>query len=1205
MEKVSCLQCKTVQPKAWQPGDLCSNCGHAVREEVRCAWCAKLGPKGNFCKHCGNKVQPDKRFAAARMLKSLGVDQLRLTEQLELLSPEQIQSYEGIYNRHLAVVHLRVEEVRLAEKYLVQKGYAGTLENRLIPQLPFTEDEFKKLNVSQKEGHETADTLLYLSKGSPIDYIKPLARLAHLRCASYEKVLRTEIALEGFLVSHIRQQDEFSAECALVLGHWKMFCLFLTPLFLEKEASNTANMLSALLNVNRVNQHAALAILGLQYFSTYRLGEKLREEVISLAEDALRSSDSDLRFSAAILLKSEPVLAEIAAAGTDQEKATIAIDELISARSVSLKRLMNENGAFSGLLVGKITWSMTDKESLPAVVLSGIAGFIVTRETYEDEIFKEIARNALEMLCLPQHITQVNITALINAFVSLRRPEMLVVLFESPALPNPEKVANALRQFDCKPDYFPSLTRVVQIHPFSKETLEWIFTCIIEGNVALLADAVHEQHLANILFGLINKQDTSAFLTVKFMLKLGITSDNDMLAQWMGKNLQTNCYFEELNYCPTGSETIKRYNLEEGFVKDFFDGDAHAFICAFTHALKHALPVEKVLSTLINKHLQIFADMLLANPQGCETLANAIVHSFASQQHHYHLSKINAARATSGEFPLLSTLSSRPWERVTFKIFASVDEQHVFSPVQALNFKTAVEDFIYQIEADGEFLNEVRKTFTLQLDAGVPISHHILSCLFFAAVQIEAPVCAREFCSTISSFHWKQKNAKEKYFYSFQNSSYPFEPGLKLLEHLFGNIRSFCTTLEVLVKNSKDGFEEITKLIFDLLVQMDDRILTLSVEDKETFERFLRIMVTSITSRNRWHEILKKQAFQVMLSNLSGYGDKAWLLNALWNAPTQYNHFRDAFKHELDEIRSELLLSLIKEEPDKWILKTFTYLEGYYLHGVEYSWLEVLLRSNQSFIAAQLKTLPDESSQIRHMLLTALAKSEAEYFAKKEFFNFVADQLVQIYNCNPLASDVAKELNILLEEGKIAIHLRPKMEAFVQSLSRSEVTQSNRKLSPEAYDLSYSEDEMQYNQIEVIANFTLTDPGIALLCMHLPYYRKDRKNEPVLLDFVEEKAEILKSIFKSQPGTEVSLLQKLYEIITDAATGPEAPFPAYGEKARALLILFAEGSFFIGHYLQTLKHTLATQTDFCKEHKAFLSLLVDELEMLPRSYPGY
>ena len=106
------------------------------------------------------------------------------------------------------------------------------------------------------------------------------------------------------------------------------------------------------------------------------------------------------------------------------------------------------------------------------------------------------------------------------------------------------------------------------------------------------------------------------------------------------------------------------------------------------------------------------------------------------------------------------------------------------------------------------------------------------------------------------------------------------------------------------------------------------------------------------------------------------------------------------------------------------------------------------------------------------MLLTALAKSEAEYFAKKEFFNFVADQLVQIYNCNPLASDVAKELNILLEEGKIAIHLRPKMEAFVQSLSRSEVTQSNRKLSPEAYDLSYSEDEMQYNQIEVIANLS-------------------------------------------------------------------------------------------------------------------------------------
>lgn len=140
-----CESCAQPQPLDWKPGDLCIQCGHAVRREVRCFWCVKWTPEAKFCRSCGAAVVAARDFGAARMLKDAGTDRFTIPKMLVELDPGQIEMFRTIYQRHAIAVEKRAMVLRKLESRLYAKGWGSRFEDEMTPRLPLAEDELERL----------------------------------------------------------------------------------------------------------------------------------------------------------------------------------------------------------------------------------------------------------------------------------------------------------------------------------------------------------------------------------------------------------------------------------------------------------------------------------------------------------------------------------------------------------------------------------------------------------------------------------------------------------------------------------------------------------------------------------------------------------------------------------------------------------------------------------------------------------------------------------------------------------------------------------------------------------------------------------------------------------------------------------------------------------------------------------------------------
>lgn len=145
--RAACEYCGQPQPGGWQSGDLCVHCGQAVRRDVRCFWCVKWTPSsGRFCRHCAAGVVEARLFGAARMLKEAGVDRFGVPKMLAELDPDQIANFTNIYQRHASVLTRHVDHLGFLESFLQHKNWSDSLEEELIPQLPWPDERLRALS---------------------------------------------------------------------------------------------------------------------------------------------------------------------------------------------------------------------------------------------------------------------------------------------------------------------------------------------------------------------------------------------------------------------------------------------------------------------------------------------------------------------------------------------------------------------------------------------------------------------------------------------------------------------------------------------------------------------------------------------------------------------------------------------------------------------------------------------------------------------------------------------------------------------------------------------------------------------------------------------------------------------------------------------------------------------------------------------------
>ena len=218
--RAACERCEALQPTDWRPGDLCVQCGAAVRHEVRCSWCATWTPEAKYCRTCGAEVVDESLYGAARMLKHAGVDQFTIPARLASLDLDQRDNFSRIYQRHAVVVARHVEQLLFLQRHLRQQHWAAALEDELTAQLPWPDDVLQRQSSTPVElvgdpPAAAAATARTIQETTPIDSTRALAAVVRLRLDDWSSV---NGAFDAF-----RSADAaVRTEAALALTSWRV-----------------------------------------------------------------------------------------------------------------------------------------------------------------------------------------------------------------------------------------------------------------------------------------------------------------------------------------------------------------------------------------------------------------------------------------------------------------------------------------------------------------------------------------------------------------------------------------------------------------------------------------------------------------------------------------------------------------------------------------------------------------------------------------------------------------------------------------------------------------------------------------------------------------------------------------------------------------------------------------------------------------------
>ncbi|MFN0106376.1 MAG: hypothetical protein ACKV2U_30330 [Bryobacteraceae bacterium] len=250
-----CESCAKPQPVDWRPGDLCVHCGVAVREEARCFWCAKWGPKAKFCRKCGAGAVAQEHYGPARMLKHMGASVFEIPKLLKELDPELIATHQSIYGAHAAVANRHIEDARWLGRHLYQRHWDAELEEELIAQLPWPDERLEAYSVASKSEPDPVT----LSESSPFPRIRDLAHLVRIHRGDFRDLSDCTQLIHS-------ADPAIAAEAALQFSGWRaIYCTY---------TEINRHDLIAVLRESPLPAHAAprLAVLGAEprpeYFVT-------------------------------------------------------------------------------------------------------------------------------------------------------------------------------------------------------------------------------------------------------------------------------------------------------------------------------------------------------------------------------------------------------------------------------------------------------------------------------------------------------------------------------------------------------------------------------------------------------------------------------------------------------------------------------------------------------------------------------------------------------------------------------------------------------------------------------------------------------------------------------------------------------------------------------------------------------------------------
>jgi len=459
MQAVYCQHCQIKQPAHWKAGDLCFDCGEAVRLEVRCACCTQWTAPGNFCRKCGFPQIEQDKYGAARMLLAAGIDQIKLKDRLNELDASKLDHYHRQYQKHEKVMRDRVAELELCEPYLVKDQYSRELEEELTSKMPFSSELLAQLSVGPEVLKANGNAPLHdIAKNSPIPSTRFFATLGLLKAPELSLGAReAQLLLTDVINTALTSEDQnLVIEAIAALGHWNMGTntIGLAVIGDEHQQIKLLDKIFPLLGTAPDSDNCPafiqswLAITAAKT-ATYQNGMLIKEayeRVTHLIQAGLEQySDSDFIISSAVLLNDHGYLYNslidqgAAKAPYDNPKVNAAkndflVDKLTQARSPLLVNLLRKNSEWRNPVLNIV--KAYSRTSFPAelrtafieIIQSGdttVFNALVTDPTLDDDEFrallqlKNIKEDVTLLVAASQYLSSERVNLLLSHIASL------------------------------------------------------------------------------------------------------------------------------------------------------------------------------------------------------------------------------------------------------------------------------------------------------------------------------------------------------------------------------------------------------------------------------------------------------------------------------------------------------------------------------------------------------------------------------------------------------------------------------------------------------------------------------------------------------------------------------------------------------------------------------------------------------------------
>lgn len=697
------------------------------------------------------------------------------------------------------------------------------------------------------------------------------------------------------------------------------------------------------------------------------------------------------------------------------------------------------------------------------------------------------------------------------------------------------------------------------------------------------------------------------YLALRYWLEKTFDEGNIFMAIWFGDNFIAQGFFKtKRSYSISDSESPASLEFGPHIIEDFFDGNEEKFLSVFE--IFCAVGGHKcygrndILNRWVDSNPEFFGDMLSAHPQWAQRIldsqreANILGYSLQL-----------AIKDSKGQYPLMDALGDRVWDMGEVQLYDKRPDKY-----KTHHHPACLERLCDWLLHEGGihfhspiFESKVKHYFRFtrpeQVQKGL-LSLWIKEGAASQNDEKKLDFYSNSFSSMLSSYPSKPLPAVLD-----QEKEYPLQPE-DILNTILGGPEG---VLDYATQNFKYGLESDSScFVLHALCLADDALFIDHLDPKQTramMENLYQMALNPLNKSNTYDRWLPPlvDLVQALGKNLE---NKKELFDIIWS----FNGIHYSIGDKVTKYLKANMKAFMEQDPFPAMVELYCLFEDlYFSNRHDMKWVMDLLNEELESIVQMMVDDPDLQWRITELITENLVK--APHIAKggsdqKRLLDQLNKHFLEILKSIP-AEHVSQRLKEQIKAGldnKVFLfpfsnYIEEWFEQFESQIEEEEeipvedTGSVNRLAIPE--DLDYDADEITFDLQEIssfMARFKVDQQHITDLINHLPYYKKDRTDNPMMLSILMMHQHGIKAFVQEEMMLGIQLYQKLFEILIDPLCASDGPFASYGQLTAMLFPQLLQGSIFAAQYSAAIQ-SMMLGGSYSEPHQAMLQQLYDQI----------